>query len=82
MAAAALCLRENHLKEAMEELNSVYMRQPSNTLALYVLGHCFERMGHQAQAVEFYQDCLKFKDYLQLPAQRLGAIYFKDGRLG
>jgi tetratricopeptide (TPR) repeat protein len=81
MAAAAMCLRENRLKEAMEELQSVYMRQPHNTMALYVLGHCLERMGHQAQAVEFYQDCLKFKDYLQLPAQRLGAIYFKEGRL-
>jgi len=81
MAAAAICLRENHLKEAMEELQSVYMRQPHNTMALYVLGHCLERMGHQAQAVEFYQDCLKFKDYLQLPAQRLAAIYFKEGRL-
>ncbi len=81
MAAAAMCLRECRLKEAMEELQSIYMRQPHNTLALYVLGHCLERLGHQAQAVEFYQDCLKFKDYLQLPAQRLGAIYFKEGRL-
>ena len=81
MAAAALLLQENNLKEAMEELNSIYMRQPSNTLALYLLGHCFERLGHQAQAVEFYQDCIKFNGYLQLPAQRLGAIYFKDGRL-
>lgn len=81
MAAAAMCLRENHLKEAMEELHSIYMRQPHNTMALYMLGHCLERMGHQAEAVEFYQDCLKFKDYLQLPAQRLAAIYFKDGRL-
>ncbi len=81
MAAVAMCLRENHLKEAMEELRSIYMRQPHNTMALYVLGHCLERMGHQAQAVEFYQDCLKFKDYLQLPAQRLAAIYFKEGRL-
>jgi tetratricopeptide (TPR) repeat protein len=81
MATAAMCLRECRLKEAMEELQSVYMRQPHNTMALYVLGHCLERLGHQAEAVEFYQDCLKFKDYLQLPAQRLGAIYFKEGRL-
>ncbi|MBN1506779.1 MAG: tetratricopeptide repeat protein [Sedimentisphaerales bacterium] len=81
MAAVALYLRENRVKEAMEELHSVYMRQPHNTMALYILGHCLERLGHQAQAVEFYQDCLKFKDYLQLPAQRLGAIYFKEGRL-
>jgi tetratricopeptide (TPR) repeat protein len=81
MAAAALALQDNNLKEAMEELNSIYMRQPSNTLALYLLGHCFERLGHPAQAIEFYQDCIKFNGGLQLPAQRLGAIYFKDGRL-
>ena len=81
MAAAALSLRDDNLKEAIEELNSVYVRQPNNTLALYVLGYCFERLGQQAQAIEFYQDCLKFKDYLQLPAQRLAAIYFKEGRL-
>jgi tetratricopeptide (TPR) repeat protein len=81
MAAASLALRDNNLKETMDEVNSVYVRQPNNTLALYILGHCLERLGQQAQAVEFYQDCLKFKDYLQLPAQRLGAIYFKEGRL-
>jgi len=81
IAGAALALRDNNLNEVVEQLNSVYMRQPSNTLALYVLGHCYERLGHQAEAIEFYQDCLKFKSYLQLPAQRLGAIYFKDGRL-
>lgn len=81
LAAAALTLRVNGLREAVEDLNSVYLRQPNNTLALYSLGHCYERLGRQAEAVEFYQDCLKFKGYLQLPAQRLAAIYFKDGRL-
>lgn len=81
MAAAALALSANNLQEAIEELNSVYMRRPNNTVMLYALGHCYERLGHQAQAVEFYQDCLKFKGHLQLPAQRLAAIYFKDGRL-
>jgi tetratricopeptide (TPR) repeat protein len=81
MAAAALLLQDNSLKEAIDELNSVYMRWPSNTLALYLLGQCFERLGHQAQALEFYQDCIKFNSGLQLPAQRMGAIYFKDGRL-
>ncbi len=81
MAAASLSLRANNLVEATGELQSVYVRQPNNTLALYALGHCHERLGHQAEAIEFYQDCLKFKGYLQLPAQRLGAIYFKEGRL-
>ncbi len=81
MAAVGLSLRSNHIEEAIAELQSIYMRQPTNTLALYALGHCYERLGHRAQAIEFYQDCLKFKGYLQLPAQRLGAIYFKEGRL-
>jgi tetratricopeptide (TPR) repeat protein len=81
MAAAAICLRKNKLSEAVEELNSVYMRQPNNTMALYTLGYCYERLGKEAQAVEFYQDCLKFKNYLKPPAQRLAAIYFKNGQL-
>jgi len=81
MAAAAMALAANNVKEAIEELNSVYMRQPNNTVMLYALGHCYERLAHPAQAIEFYQDCLKFKGDLQLPAQRLAAIYFRDGRL-
>ena len=81
MAAAAICLSKNQLNSAIEELNSVYLRRPNNTMALYALGCCFERLGKEAEAVEFYQDCLKFKNYLQLPAQRLAAIYFKNGQL-
>jgi len=81
LAAAAICLHNNQLQEAIKELNSVYMRQPNNTMALYALGHCYERLGKESQAVEFYQDCLKFKNYLQLPAQRLAAIYFKNSQL-
>lgn len=81
MAAAAIFLYQNKLQDAIKELNSVYMRQPNNTMALYSLGHCYERIGGQSQAVEFYQDCLKFKNYLQMPRERLAAIYFKDGQL-
>ncbi|MHC4105254.1 MAG: tetratricopeptide repeat protein [Planctomycetota bacterium] len=81
LAAAAICLQNNQLNEAIKELNSVYMRQPNNTMALYALGHCYERLGKESQAIEFYQDCLKFKSYLQLPAQRLAAIYFKNRQL-
>lgn len=81
MAAAGLALHAHNLKEALDELNSVYMRQPNNTMALYALGHCYERLTHPAEAIEFYQDCLKFKGYLQLPAERLAAIYFKEGRI-
>ncbi len=81
LAAAAICLHEGQIQEAVKELNSVYLRQPNNTMALYALGHCYERLGKESQAIEFYQDCLKFKSYLQLPAQRLAAIYFKNGQL-
>lgn len=81
MAAAAIYLHRNRLNEAIHELNSVYMRQPNNTMALYALGHCYERLGKEPEAVEFYQDCLKFKNYLQLPAQRLAAIYFRNAQL-
>ena len=81
LAAAAICLHNNQLQKAIEQLNSVYLRQPNNTTALYALGHCYERMGKESQAVEFYQDCLKFKNYLHLPRQRLAAIYFKNAQL-
>lgn len=81
LAAATVCLHHCHLSEAIEELNSVYMRRPNNTMALYALGHCYERLGRESEAVEFYQDCLKFKSNLQLPAKRLAAIYLKNGQL-
>ncbi|MHC4360830.1 MAG: tetratricopeptide repeat protein [Planctomycetota bacterium] len=66
LAAAAICLHKNQLQNAVEELNSVYMRQPNNTIVLYTLGHCYERLGRPSEAIEFYQDCLKFKNHLQL----------------
>lgn len=81
MAAAALCLHHNDMDDALEQLQSVYLRQPSNTMALYMLGHCYERQQKEAQAIEFYQDCIKFKSHLQLPRQRMAAIYYKNGKL-
>jgi tetratricopeptide (TPR) repeat protein len=81
LAVAWICLHNNRLSEAINELNSVYMRQPNNTMALYALGYCYERLDKASQAVEFYQDCLKFKRYLQLPAQRLAAIYFRNSQM-
>jgi tetratricopeptide (TPR) repeat protein len=81
LAAAALCISKGRIDEAVAELNSVYCRQPSNTMALYALGHCYELKGCEADAVAFYQDCLKFKGYLQLPRQRLAAIFFKNGQI-
>jgi tetratricopeptide (TPR) repeat protein len=81
LTAAGICLHNGQLHQAVKELNSVYLREPNNTMALYALGYCYERLGKESQAVEFYQDCLKFKKHLQLPAQRLAAIYFKNGQL-
>jgi tetratricopeptide (TPR) repeat protein len=80
LAVAAIYLHNNQLNEAIKELNSVYLRQPNNTMTLYSLGYCYERLGKASEAVEFYQDCLKFKSYLQLPAQRLAAIYFRNNQ--
>ncbi|RKY08210.1 MAG: hypothetical protein DRP56_04480 [Planctomycetota bacterium] len=82
MAAAAACLLQNEPEETIEQVQSVYLRQPANTMALYVMGYCYERLGQIEQALEFYQDCLKFKSFLQLPRQRMAAIYLKEGRLG
>lgn len=81
MAAAALCITQNDLTEALKQVQSVYWRQPSNTMALYVMGYCHEHSGRIEQAVEFYQDCVKFKSYLQLPRQRMAAINLKEGRV-
>lgn len=81
MAGAAICLQKNQLLKAVHQLEAVYTRQPGNTMALYALGHCYERLGKESEAIEFYQDCLKFKNYLRLPRQRLAAIYFKNCQL-
>jgi len=81
MASAAICLHRNDVNGAIEQLQSIYMRQPSNTMALYALGYCYELAGLQPQAIEFYQDCMKFKGHLQLPRQRMAAIYFRNGRV-
>ena len=81
LLSTAIYLQNNQIQNAINELNSVYSREPNNTMALYILGYCHERLGREAQAVEYYQDCLKFKRYLQLPAQRLAAIYFKNNQI-
>ncbi len=81
MAAAVICLHQNQPEKAIEQAQSIYLRQPSNTMALYLLGYCYERIGKIEQALEFYQDCIKFKSHLQLPRQRMAAIYLKEGRL-
>ncbi len=72
-------LRERDLALAVQELLMVYRKQPNNTVCLYALGFCHELLGQESKAIEFYQDCLKFKMHLQLPLQRLAAIYIKNG---
>ncbi len=79
--SAAIFIQNNQIKQALNELDSIYKREPNNTMALYALGYCHERLGREDKAAEYYQDCLKFKNYLQLPAQRLAAIYFKNNQL-
>ena len=81
LAVAAIFIQKSRIAKAIEELKFVYHKQPVNTMALYALGHCYERIGKEAKAIEFYQDCLKYKGHLQLPRQRLAAIYFKNGQL-
>lgn len=81
MAAASICLYRNDIEAGYEQLQSVYLRQPNNTMALYAMGYCQERLGHLTEALEFYQDCIKFKSHLQLPRLRMAAIYFQSGRL-
>jgi tetratricopeptide (TPR) repeat protein len=81
LLSAAISIQNNQLNDAINELNSVYAREPNNTMALYTLGYCHERLGREDKAVEYYQDCLKFKKYLQLPAQRLAAVYFKNNQI-
>jgi len=79
MASAALWLHNDDLDQAVSELKLVTSRQPTNTMALYALGHCYEQLKQESEAIAYYQDCLKFKDYLRLPLQRLAAIHLKNG---
>jgi len=81
VASAAILLYDHDVQRAIEELSAVYRREPNNTMVLYTLGHCYERVGEQNKAVAFYQDCLKFNKHLLLPRQRLAAIYFQQNRL-
>ena len=78
LASAASALQNRDLALAVEELVWVYAKQPSNTVCLYALGFCHELLGEAPKAIEYYQDCLKFKMNLELPLQRLAAIYVKN----
>ncbi|MDD5458918.1 MAG: tetratricopeptide repeat protein [Phycisphaerae bacterium] len=81
LMAAVLCIHKDMPAEAIEQLNIVYSRHTDNTLALFFLGYCCERLERTDEAEEFYQDCLKFREYLQLPRYRLTAIYFAQNKI-
>ena len=40
MTAAAVCLRNNEPAEALQQAQSIFFRQPANTMALYIMGYC------------------------------------------
>lgn len=81
LAMTAILLHRNDIDAAIKELELLNQSQPSNTMGLYALGYCYERINQEAKAMEYYQDCLKFKSFLQLPRQRLAAIHLKNGRV-
>ncbi len=81
MLRASIFIQENSLPEAINELQIVHSLEPSNTMALYALGICYERAGDIGKSTAFYQDCIKFKNYLQLPTQRLAAINLRNGNI-
>lgn len=78
----SILILENNISTAIRELEEVLILEPNNTMALYSLGYCHERKGDLDLATDYYQDCIKFKSYLQLPIQRLTAISLRKGNLG
>ncbi len=78
MAEAAFALQSTQTETASQILAKLFRTQPANTLAAYILGLCCEQLQRESQAAQFYHDCLKFKNYLHLPHQRLAAIYLKN----
>ncbi len=79
---ASIFIQENNLPEAIKDLQIAHNLEPSNTMVLYALGTCYERRGEISKSTDFYQDCIKFKNYLQLPTQRLAAINLRNGNIG
>ena len=51
MAEAMLCLKRNKVQQTIAHLDYVYQCQPNNTMALYALGHCYERLDRDDLAV-------------------------------
>ena len=81
LAAAAICLNNRQVTKAADHLELACKTKVNNTIILFLRGYCQELLGKNGEAIKFYQDCLKFKSYLQLPRYRLAAIYFKNGQL-
>ena len=80
MISAALHLFQGDVTMAMGAFTAVYRLQPANTLAAYGLGHCHERLSQYEEAAQYYQDCLKYSQHLELPLHRLAAIYARQER--
>jgi tetratricopeptide (TPR) repeat protein len=80
MINAACHLYQGDVTQARDAFKAVYQLQPANTLAAYGLGHCHERLSQHEEAAQSYQDCLKYSQHLELPLQRLAAIYTRQGR--
>ncbi len=81
IAQAGIYLKKNQIKEALVVLHEVCKKQPYLTMALYLIGHCNEILGNEKQALAYYRDCIKFKNFLELPRQRIAAINFKNNQL-
>jgi tetratricopeptide (TPR) repeat protein len=81
LIAAAIDIENASIQSAVEHLEFLYRHNPSNTIVLYTIAYCYERLGQPEKALEFYQDCLKFKKGLRLPSHRMAAIYLLRGSL-
>ncbi len=80
MINASFHLYRGDVTLALDAFKLIYQLQPANTLAVYGLGHCYERLSQDQEAAQYYQDCLKYSQNLELPLQRLAAIYARQGR--
>jgi tetratricopeptide (TPR) repeat protein len=81
LLAAAVAISDGKVREAIGHLEEGYRNCAGNVMVLYSLGHCHERLGHEAEAAAYYQDCLKFKGHLQPPRQRLAAMCLQNGQI-
>lgn len=63
---------------ALEQLRIAQKVDPANPAILFCLGYCHERLGHEDQAVDYYQDSLNICPTLRNAHERLAAIGLKN----